>query len=170
MLQQWHKNRKVVGVGVAGFFWSSAATQKSHLLLFVGAQRIKQSQQWWRGVDLFKYLHLWFWLLGSPCPPPSPKAFDYFSSQPRSLSFLRLGKWRPRRQTGALHLVNPGGVWHKTNGSGSAVPASLHLARLERRRGAAASRDKQHADAGAEVDKFINDNNEDGEDDDNINN
>lgn len=29
---------------------------------------------------------------------------------------------------------------------------------------------KQHRDSGAEVDKFINDNNEDDEDDDNINN
>lgn len=102
-------------------FFGGCDKKKSHLPLFVEAQRIKQSQQWWRGTDLLKYLHLCFLL---PLLPPEGVRL-YFSSrrlQPQSLSLLRLGKWRPRRQTGALHLVNPEGIWHKTNGSGSVTP------------------------------------------------
>lgn len=114
----------------------------------------------------------------------------YFSSrrlQPQSLPSLRLGKWRPRRQTGALHLVNPEEFWHKTNGFGSVPPPrstwlTSHGVAAMRRRGIcsltvspgpARARSnsslttKQHRDTEAEVDKFINDNNED---DDNINN
>lgn len=36
--------------------------------------------------------------------------------------FLQLGKWQPRRQTGALHHAAPRGLWHKTNGSGRVAP------------------------------------------------
>ena len=91
---------------------------ESHLILFVEAQRIKQSQQWWRGTDLLKYLHLCVFV--SPFSPWRLESiFPLFT---RSLSLLRFGKWQPLRQTGALHLVNPEGVRYKTNGSGSVTP------------------------------------------------
>lgn len=129
-----------------------------------------------------------------PFPPPTEDALLYFYSRrfPReSLSSLRLGKWQPRRQTGALHLVTPEGPRHETNESGSvAPPRSTWL--ISRRCGRAASwgfvasPSRSQRDRAArtrrgksslttktprpQVDKFINDNNEVDEDDDNINN
>lgn len=64
---------------------------------------------------------------------------------------LPAGKWCPLRQTGVLRLL-------RTNGVGGWGGAVVQLRNRQRTRG-----DK------AEVDKFINDNNED-EVDDNINN
>lgn len=155
--------------------------KKSHLLLFVEAQRIKQSQQWWRGTDLFKYWHSPSFASSLSCCGRA----SLFFLQPQSLSSLPLGKWRPRRQTGALHLVNLGGVWCKTNGSASitplpAPPGSSHMAlQWLLCHGICSPSPPQQqlithhrsiGDTEAEVDKFINDNNEDDEDDDNINN
>lgn len=168
------------------FLWQ----KESHLPLFVEAQRIKLSQQWWRGTDLLKYLHLCFLCLS--CPPAPRRASMFFHSQASVFEFvfLWLDKCRPLRQTSPLHLVAPEGVWHKTNRSGGTIPPrstwliSYAIAVMlchgicsvtsglgpTRAHGISSLTTKQHWDSGAEVDKFINDNNEDDEDDDNINN
>ena len=83
------------------FFLFVVVTKESHLLMFVEAQRIKQSQQRWRATDRWKYLHL--------CCFASPRKCASAFFQSSEFVFLGLGKCRPRRRTGALHLVAPEG-------------------------------------------------------------
>lgn len=146
-LKQKHTNRiRLLKGSVCASWCGTAVTQitfsrfccdkkkkKSHLPLFVEAQRIKQSQQWWRGTDLLKYLHSCF--LSLPLPPEGASIFLHSRASVFEFVFLRLGKWQPRRQTGALHHAAPEGLRHKTNGSGSVAPPPFHLARVTRRRG-----------------------------------